>query len=74
MSAEIQHSGTIKEGEVEVDDMAPMPPLIDKVLDYDKASLDDARLNNDKIFVKLWENLRRFTVEADEHMKMGTTN
>jgi hypothetical protein len=53
MSAEIQHSGTIKEGEVEVDDMAPMPPLIDKVLDYDKASLDDARLNNDKIFVKL---------------------
>lgn len=48
---------TGQSGEIEEDHTVPLPPIIEKVLAYDKASLDDPQLNEDRIFVKLRECL-----------------
>ena len=48
MSAQVQGSQ-----EPEVDPTVPLPPVIEKILEFDKQSLDDPELNEDKIFVKL---------------------
>lgn len=65
MSAHM-HGSPGKDGEQEEDHLAPMPPIVEKVLEFDKASLDDPNLNDDKIFIKLWECLWKFTIAADE--------
>ena len=48
--------------------------MIDKILEFDRQSLDDPLLNEDKIFIKLRECLRKFTVHADESIKSMTTH
>lgn len=52
MSAQL-HGSPGKDGEQEEDHLAPMPPIVEKVLAYDKASLDDPLLKDDRIFIKL---------------------
>lgn len=72
MSADIQAEPQ-KEGEGEdVDPFAPLPEMIDKILEYDEAALEDERLDHDQIFVKLKGNLKKFTIEADKAIKEGT--
>ena len=53
--------------------MAPLPPTLDKILEYDEDTLSHPSLNDDAIFVKLKDFLKRFTVEADEAIRNETT-
>ena len=72
MSAQVH--GAAGNQEPEVDQTIPLPPVIDKILEFDRQSLDDPLLNDDKIFIKLRECLRKFTVNADEAIKNMTTH
>lgn len=56
MSAHL-HGSSGKEGDAEEDHLAPLPPVVDKILAFDKASLEDPQLKDDRIFIKLRECL-----------------
>lgn len=60
--------------EGEGDDLAPTAPMIDRVLSYDAATLNDPYLNDDAIFGKLRERLKKFTCAADEAIQTDTTS
>lgn len=48
--------------------------MIESVLEHDEATISNPDMNDDKIFIKLKDWLKKFTIEADEAIQKCMTS